>query len=221
MCVVFQLAPSLAAISHGGCVMRRSNVAATLLLILSAALISMTAQAQDEQTDANPQWFAAPYAYVLVEQDVRSALEEFGHNLGLIVVMSDKVRGKSRSNVRGESAGEFLNLLCDSNGLSWYFDGNILHLTADSETGTRLFKAQGEDLSELQDYLGSLDVYGKQMSARPGPDGNELFVSGPPAYLAMVQQHVDHQQRPQPVQQVVRERGMRVFRGGVVTEVSN
>jgi type III secretion protein C len=192
---------------------------ATVLLILGTALISMSVRAQDEQATANPDWFATPYAYVLVEQDVRAALEEFGHNLGLIVVMSDKVRGRSRSNVRGESAGEFLNLLCDSNGLSWYFDGNVLHLTADSETGTRLFKTQ--DLGQLQDYLASLDVYGKQMSVRPGPDGNELFVSGPPAYLAMVQQHVDHQQRPAPLQQVARERGVRVFRGGVVTEVSN
>jgi type III secretion protein C len=196
----------------------KSNVLACLLMLLMSAT---TARAQDEQTNDNPDWFAKPYAYVLVEQDVRSALEEFGHNLGLIVVMSDKVRGKSRSNVRGASAGEFLTLLCDSNGLSWYFDGNILHLTADSETGTRLFKAQGQDLEQLQDYLASLDVYGKQMSVRPGPDGNELFVSGPPAYLAMIQQHVDHQQRPAPVQQVARERGVRVFRGGVVTEVSN
>jgi len=190
-------------------------------LLMMLMITTTTARAQDEQEAANPDWFAKPYAYVLVEQDVRSALEEFGHNLDLIVVMSDKVRGKSRSNVRGESAGEFLTLLCDSNGLSWYFDGNILHLTADSETGTRLFKAQGQDLDQLQDYLASLDVYGKQMSVRPGPDGNELFVSGPPAYLAMIQQHVDHQQRPAPVQQVARERGVRVFRGGVVTEVSN
>lgn len=201
--------------------MRKGTVLATLWLILGSALISLPVRAQDEAAAANPEWFATPYAYVLVEQDVRAALEEFGHNLGLIVVMSDKVRGKSRSNVRGDSAGEFLNVLCDSNGLSWYFDGNILHLTADSETGTRLFKAQGEGLEQLQDYLASLDVYGKQMSVRPGPDGNELFVSGPPAYLAMIQQHLDHQQRPAPVQQVARERGVRVFRGGVVTEVSN
>lgn len=201
--------------------MGKSICIATLLLVLGTALMSTAARAQDEPVTADPDWFATPYAYVLVEQDVRAALEEFGHNLGLIVVMSDKVRGKSRNNVRGVTAGDFLTLLCDSNGLSWYFDGNVLYLTADGETGTRLFKAQGQDLGQLQDYLASLDVYGKQMSVRPGPDGDELFVSGPPAYLAMVQQHVDHMKRPEPVQQVARERGVRVFRGGVVTEVTN
>jgi len=191
-----------------------------IVMVLIGVLLSSSLQAQTEDAGENPSWFATPYAYVLVEQDVRAALEEFGHNLGLIVVLSDKVRGQSRSNVRGESAGDFLTLLCDSNGLSWYFDGNILYLTTDAETGTRLFKAKGQNLEQLQDYLASLDVYGKQMSVRPGPDGEELFVSGPPAYLAMVAQHVDHQQPPVAAQ-AVRERGVRVFRGGVVTEVSN
>jgi type III secretion protein C len=189
--------------------------------VLIASLISVSVHAEEAPSSDDPDWFAEPYAYVLVEQDVRAALEEFGHNLGLIVVMSDKVRGKSRSSVRGETAGDFLSQLCDSNGLSWYFDGNILYMTADAETGTRLFKAQGQNLEQLEDYLTSLDVFGKQMSTRAGPDGDELFVSGPPAYLNMVQQHVDHQQRPVAAA-VARERGVRVFRGGVVTtEASN
>ncbi|WP_268800033.1 type III secretion protein [Pseudomonas huanghezhanensis] len=192
----------------------------TLWLLLTV-LTSTGVRAEDGPASDDPNWFAEPYAYVLVEQDVRAALEEFGHNLGLIVVMSDKVRGKSRSSVRGESAGDFLTQLCDTNGLSWYFDGNILYLSADAETGTRLFKAQAQNLEQLEDYLASLDVYGKQMSTRASPDGDELFVSGPPAYLNMVQQHVDHQQRPVATP-VARERGVRVFRGGVVTtEASN
>ncbi|WP_426117135.1 type III secretion protein [Pseudomonas sp. DSP3-2-2] len=184
-------------------------------------LTSTGVRAEDASTGDAPKWFAEPYAYVLVEQDARAALEEFGHNLGLIVVMSDKVRGKSRSRVRSESAGDFLTQLCDTNGLSWYFDGNILYLSTDAENGTRLFKAQAHNLEQLEDYLGSLDVYGKQLSSRVSPDGDELFVSGPPGYLNMVEQHVDHQQRPVTAP-VARERGVRVFRGSVVTtEASN
>lgn len=185
---------------------------------LIAALLAVNVHADDLPADANPDWFAQPYAYVLVEQDVRGALEEFGHNLGLLVVMSDKVRGKARSSLRAESAGDFLTQLCDTNGLSWYYDGNILYLSGDGETGTRLFKTPGQSPQQLEAYLDSLDVYGKQMSSRPGPDGDELFVSGPPAYLNMVQQHVDHLQPPPAVAgPVARERGVRVFRGGVVT----
>lgn len=186
-----------------------------LMVLLSFDVRAAAAPATGE----NPEWFAKPYAYVLVDQDVRSAMEEFGHNLGLIVVMSEKVRGKSRSSVRGELAGDFLAQLCDTNGLSWYYDGNILYISNDAETGTRVFKTQNEN-ERLEDYLAGLDVYGKQMSTRPGPGGDELFVSGPPAYLNMIQQHIDHQQRTVSAP-VVRERGIRVFRGGTVSEVSN
>jgi type III secretion protein C len=174
----------------------------------------------EEATGDNPQWFTQPYAYLLVEQDVRAALEEFGRNLGLIVVMSDKVHGKARSSVRGRSAGDFLAQLCETNGLSWYYDGNILYLNSDAEIGTRLFKSQELQSEQLEAWLNSLDVYGKQLSSRFGPDGDELFVSGPPAYLNMVAQHVDQQRRPVAAP-VMRERGVRVFRGSSVTEVSN
>ena len=190
-----------------------------LPLALWLALVVPGVALADEASRINPQWFEQPYAYVLVEQDVRAALEEFGHNLGLIVVMSDKVRGKARSTVRGRSAGDFLTRLCDTNGLSWYYDGNILYLSSDTETGTRLFPVQAHS-AQLEDWLNSLDVYGKQLSSRFGPNGDELFVSGPPAYLSMVQQHVDQQRRPVAAP-VVRERGVRVFRGSTVTEVSN
>lgn len=167
--------------------------------------------------DDEPQWFAKPYAYVLVDQDVRAALEEFGHNLDIPVVLSDKVRGKARSTVRGTTAGEFLQTLCSTNGLTWYFDGNVLYLNAGDEISTRLYKASALNLDQLQAYLNGLDVFGQQLSMRNGPEGDEVFVSGPPPYLALVQQHVDHLQPARAPAAVVRERGVRVFRGAQVS----
>jgi type II secretory pathway component GspD/PulD (secretin) len=189
-----------------------------MLLVCLLALSVLRVEAQTEAATDKPQWYDAPYTYALVDQDVRGALTEFGHNLDLIVVLSDKVRGKSRSTVRGETAGDFLSQLCDVNGLGWYFDGNVLYLNAIDEVTTRLFRASaGLNLDQLHAYLAGLDVYGKQMSMRPSPDGDELFVSGPPAYLNMIQQHLDHQARPVAAS-MGRERGIRVFRGSVVSE---
>ncbi|MGE7991681.1 type III secretion protein [Pseudomonas sp. NPDC089554] len=160
-----------------------------------------------------PDWFAEPFAYALVDQDVRGALNEFGHNLGLIVVMSEKVRGKARSPVRSDLAGEFLTRLCDSNGLAWYFDGNILYINAADEVATRLV-SRGPDLDPqaLHDYLAELDVKGSQLSMRQGGGGEELYISGPPAYLNMVQQHLDSLKQPAAQAPSV-ARGIRVFRG--------
>ncbi|MFC6340085.1 type III secretion protein [Pseudomonas sp. CCM 7891] len=198
--------------------MRNLTLAAVGLALVMAALNSLAANPTEaDPANRQPSWFTRPYAYVLVEQDVRGALEEFGHNMGLSVVMSDKVRGQSRSRVRAETAGDFLAALCDFNGLAWYFDGNVLYLTADAETDTRIFKVHGRQLEQLQAYVASRDVYGKPMSVRTGPDGDELFVSGPPAWLAMIEQHQNQQLTSTPMA-ATRERGVRVFRGGAVTQ---
>ncbi len=164
-----------------------------------------------------PEWFSTPYAYVLVDQDVRSALEEFGHNLDVPVVLSEKVRGKARSTLRAATAGEFLQTLCSTNGLTWYFDGHLLYLNSSDEISTKLFKASALNLDQLQAYLNTLDVFGQQLSMRNGPEGDEVFVTGPPPYLALVQQHVDHLQPTAVAAPVARERGVRVFRGAQVS----
>lgn len=182
------------------------------LLCLSVLFGASIAHAAEE-----PEWFAKPYAYVLVDQDVRAALEEFGHNLDIPLVLSDKVRGKARSTVRAATAGEFLQTLCSTNGLTWYFDGNLLYLNASDEITTRLFKANALNLDQLQAYLNNLDVFGQQLSMRNGPEGDEVFVSGPPPYLALVQQHVDHLQPKAAAPVVAREHGVRVFRGAQVS----
>ncbi|RMU28803.1 hypothetical protein [Pseudomonas avellanae] len=187
-----------------------------LLMLILLCTLSGGLNASPERT---PDWFAEPYAYVLVDQDIRGALTEFGQNLDLIVVFSEKVRGNARGTVRGGTAGEFLGRLCDANQLSWYFDGNVLHIASADEVGTRVFGLQGSQLDELQGYLARLEVSGQPMSTRVSADNDSLFVSGPPAWLAQIQQHIDRQ----PVAEaapVVRERGVRVFRGGVVTQVA-
>nr|WP_314576629.1 type III secretion protein [uncultured Pseudomonas sp.] len=188
-----------------------------LLSVLLCVSHAKGSDAQSNRTQHNPPWFEQPYAYVLVEQDLRDALTEFARNLNVTVVMSDQVRGQSRRNIRGEAAGGFLSRLCDSNGLNWFYDGNILYISASAETDTRVFNVKGQALGQLEDYLAGLDVYGQQMSARPSAVGGEMRVSGPPAYLNMIQQHMNQLKPPA----VARARGVRVYRGGTVTEVSN
>ncbi|WP_010202892.1 hypothetical protein, partial [Pseudomonas amygdali] len=125
-----------------------------LLMLILLCLLSGVLKAASER---QPDWFSEPYAYVLVDQDIRGALTEFGQHLGLIVVFSEKVRGNARGTVRGEDAGEFLTRLCAANQLSWYFDGNVLHIAGADEVATRVFDLQGPRLEELQRYMARLE----------------------------------------------------------------
>jgi type III secretion protein C len=200
--------------------MRNALIGIVAWLAGCGALLSIVAVAADDIAQKQPDWYDKPYPYVLVDQDLRVALGEFGHHLGVIMVLSEKVRGRSRGNLRAATAGEFLTLLSDSNHLSWYFDGHVLHINAEEEAGTRLFNRASADLEQLHGWLDGLDAYGQPLSVRVSADGSELAVFGSPPYLARVQQHLDQIVKPVAAPEPVRKRAMRIFRGSTVNEVS-
>src|SRR5262245_30380884 len=66
-----------------------------------------------------PNWFARPFQYVVINQDVRGILTEFGRNMGVPVILTDKVGGRVRGEVVErakrdagyQTAGDFLTRL--------------------------------------------------------------------------------------------------------------
>ncbi|WP_188825698.1 type III secretion protein [Brucella endophytica] len=166
---------------------------------------------------ATPRWFAEPYNYVVLDQELRTALTEFGRNLGLPVVLSDAVNGRVRGRIEAKTAGEFLERLAGANGLTWYFDGSVLHVSADKEFMTRVIdsgRLSGEAVANEMRELGLAD---ERFSLRAARNGNVISVSGPPAYIGVVGQLVE---RMQPEQIIAGDDPrVRVFRGGVMTEI--
>ncbi|MGK9065301.1 type III secretion protein [Stutzerimonas chloritidismutans] len=169
-----------------------------------------------------PSWYERPYNYVVIDQSLRDALEAFGRNLGLPVVIDKKVGGKAPGNLRADSAGDFLDALSAHAGLTWFYDGGVLHITRDEDVEIRQFTTEGFAVGELEQALDDLGAAGNHLAIRGGAEGGLVLVSGPPPYMAMVEQWIERR-RPPPdtaVQAVSRERGVRVFRGSS-SEVSN
>lgn len=195
--------------AHAACCARRS-CQAKALVVFAFTLFAVPATAA-------PAWFDTPYNYIVLDQDIRVALTEFGRNLGMPVVLSDVVKGRVRGRIEARQAGEFMERLASANGLTWYFDGSILHVSADTEFVTRVLDAgrlSGEAVEKRMHELGLAD---ERFSVRGSRDGNVITVSGPPAYVAVVDQLV---QRMQPAPVVAGDYPrVRVFRGGVETEV--
>jgi type III secretion protein C len=187
------------------------------LLIAAGALATLPVIMPIRAMAATPAWFASPYNYVVLDQDVRVALTEFGRNLGLPVVLSDAVTGRVRGRIEAKTAGEFMDRLTDTNGLTWYFDGSVLHVSADKEFVTRVIDAgrlRGDVVASEMRELGLAD---ERFSLRAARNGNVITVSGPPAYINVVGQLVERMQ-PEPVV-IGDDPRVRVFRGGVMTEV--
>jgi type III secretion protein C len=184
--------------------------AAFALMLVAGVMLTSPAMAA-------PGWAASAYNYVVLDQDVRVALTEFGRNVGLPVVLSDAVNGRVRGRIEAKTAGEFIDRLAATNGLVWYFDGSVLHVSADKEFVTRVIDAgrlRGDVVANEMRDLGLAD---ERFSLRAARNGNVITVSGPPAYINVVNQLVERLQ-PEPVVAGDDPR-VRVFRGGVMTEV--
>ncbi|WP_256592391.1 type III secretion protein [Pseudomonas sp. URMO17WK12:I2] len=187
---------------------------------LALALLLLAGSVGTARGEVTPPWFDQPYDYVVINQDLRSTLEAFGRNLGLPMAISSRVKGRAQSNLRAASAGEFLDALCGNGGLTWFFDGNMLHVNSEEEIEIRQFEPSGFQLDELQTALDELGVAGQHLSLRSSFHGDGLLISGPPPYMALVQQRIDQLQSPVVAEpEVVRERGVRVFRGSAGIQV--
>ncbi len=139
---------------------------------------------------AEPKWPSAPYGYVVVDQDLRTVLTQFGANTGLRIALSDAVQGQVRGRLPSVPPREFLDTLAQSFGLDWYFDGAVISVSAASEAQARLLSLQGVGFAKLRKGLASAGLIDPRFQLRPGASPDIALVSGPPRYVALVQQAV-------------------------------
>ncbi|UDL94594.1 nodulation protein NolW [Lichenihabitans sp. PAMC28606] len=162
--------------------------AVTIGLALSSMITSFVVAMSDTLLAAEPAWPAAAYTYVVVDQDLRTVLEQFGTNTGLRVVLSAAVQGRVHGRMPSLPPREFLNRLTQEFGLDWYYDGAVISISAASEAQTQLLTVEGAGYKKLYSALSGAGLLDLRYGLRPGPGTNIVVVSGPPRYLAMVQQ---------------------------------
>jgi type III secretion protein C len=171
------------------------------LKIVSAALTAAAILIGTPQVAAamDPKWPPGPYKYVVIEQDLKDALIEFGRNINVPVKVSDEVKGKLRGDVGAASAEDFFKRLTASHGLVWYFDGSVLHVNSSSELRT-----------DVVAKLSKLGIADPRYPIRTTPGSGLISVSGPPPYIVLVRQTLIAMARQIPQGEDTR---VRVFRG--------
>lgn len=167
---------------------------------------------------ATPDWFAAPYEYVVLDQDIRAALTEFGRNLGVAVSLSDNVKGRINGRIEAGNAGDFLDTLAQANGLTWYHDGAVLHVSTTAEYGTRVISSGRINGAAVTREMQELGLADDRFALRGASDGSMISVSGPPAYIAMVEQFVGNMQPA--MAPVGDDPRVRVYRGRIGSEIT-
>src|SRR5499433_1883998 len=144
------------------------------VLVVTAALASVCPAFGME-----PQWPAGPYKYMVIDQDIKGVLTEFGRNVGVPVDLSDQVKGRLRGRLAVAPAREFLDKLCESYGLVWYFDGAVLHVSARAEVKTELINISRLPPGQVSEKLSALGIADPRYPVRTTPEVGVISVSGP------------------------------------------
>lgn len=180
---------------------------------VAAALLTGWAAGQPAAA-ADPAWPSSPYRYLVVDQDLRVLLEEFGRNTGLRVALTEGVKGRVRGSLPQVHAREFLDTAARTYGLDWYYDGSVMHVSTTAEAATRLLDLRGVPFHRLVEGLDQAGIADARFGMRQGPALGSVMVSGPPRYIQLVSDAVATMagQKPQAAVFPVAAQ-VRVFRG--------
>ena len=154
----------------------------------AALALAAAALAAGPALAAEPAWPSAPYDYIVVDQDLRTVLLQFGANIGVRVAVSDGVQGRVHGRLPSLPPRDFLVHLAQAYGLDWFFDGVTLSISAANEAETRFVPLTGTSVPALEAALRAIGLYDPRFGLREGPAGKTALVAGPPRYLKLVEQ---------------------------------
>lgn len=169
---------------------------------------------------AEPEWPSGDYRYIVIDQDLRKILVQFGRNLNINVKLSERVTSRRiQGKMPNVSAKEFLELICSRFGLVWYYNQSTLHVYSEEELDTAIISLGNVSAGRLTSNLEKLGIADSRYSVQATDDTKTVRISGPPHYLALVRQAVaamEQSLQPAQAQEVPYKDDVkiRVFRGG-------
>ncbi len=141
-----------------------------------------------EIDDSDGDWAQMPFQYNVVDQDLRELFREYGRQIGIIVQVSENVRGRARNLNTDSTAGAFLERLATEHDLVWYYDGSILHVATTAEVAMQALPTGGIAFDRLKAAVNERSRTDPRLGLRPGPDSNLVYVTGPASYHTFVQE---------------------------------
>jgi type III secretion protein C len=139
---------------------------------------------------AAPNWPNVPYSYYAEQEDLPALLREFAAGFSLGIQIGPGVSGRVNGKFNASSPTDFLNRLGGVYGFNWFVHSGMLFISRVSDMVTRPVNAMGNSISALRDALERLGVLDPRFGWGELPDQGIALVSGPPAYVELVERTV-------------------------------
>ncbi|HEY1053448.1 MAG TPA: type III secretion system outer membrane ring subunit SctC [Prosthecobacter sp.] len=164
---------------------RASSLCLVFILVLVAGDWScLHAQAY---SDNGPPWRSARVNFAASQRPVRDLLKEFAAAQKMPLSLSDSVKGVVSGTFQNIETQKFLNAMCESNDLTWFYDGVRLNIESADEVLSRplsLPSLSAEGLSEVLYSMGySSGPPGREVEARRGHRMGLILLVGGPQYV--------------------------------------
>jgi type III secretion protein C len=135
---------------------------------------------------AVPSWPDAPYSYYATNAPLRTVLQEVAASFSLSLQVGPSVNGTVNGRFNATNPTEFMNRLGGVYGFNWFVYAGTLYVSGASETATRSVSAMGGSITSMRAALEQLGVLDPRFGWGELPEQGVALVSGPPAYLDLI-----------------------------------
>lgn len=134
-----------------------------------------------------PPWADAPYSYYADNAPIADVLRNFASSFSLSLELSPLVEGKVNGRLNSQNPTEFMDRMASVYGLTWFTHAGTLFVSRTTEMTTRSITAGGSSIAAVRQALTSLGVLDTRFGWGELPEQGIALISGPPAYVALVE----------------------------------
>ena len=134
-----------------------------------------------------PPWADAPYSYYADNASISVVLRDFAGSFSLSLDLSPLVEGKVNGRFNSQNPSEFLDRMASVYGLTWFTHAGTLFVNRTTEMATRSITSGSSNIATVRQALSSLGVLDTRFGWGELPDQGVALVSGPPAYVGLVE----------------------------------
>ncbi|WP_394065640.1 type III secretion system outer membrane ring subunit SctC [Alcaligenes sp. WGS1538] len=140
---------------------------------------------------AAPNWPAAPYSYYAQDESLQNVLRQFAGGFSLALQLAPGVSGTVNGKFNTATPSEFLDRLGGVYGFNWFVHAGTLFVSPASAMVTKSVSASGGSISALREALLQLGVLDPRFGWGELADQGIALVSGPPAYVSLIQKMIE------------------------------
>lgn len=134
---------------------------------------------------ATVHWKTSAIDYSAEGKDIKDVLRDFASSQGVPADIASDVNGTFSGKFH-LAPQKFLETLASSFGFVWYYDGQMLEITAASDMKSSLLKLDSASTSALRDALRRLHIEDPRFPIVYDDVEGTVIVNGPPRYVQMV-----------------------------------